>query len=236
MWETTGDALFHWRKSYYGLLWTHIWVKSILMLDLFHLLSSPDVNWWTGVVWVIVMFLSDSHSDGTHSLQSIHCWDTDAVIHFYKPDEETNSSWSLMNWGWGYFYFQMWIYKSSSMFWTLFSVKCESWLTHEECGSWSCRSSAKLKPSVWWSCRAERSFLCGCSAVCCDKLWPLWTETHRLWVWRWQSVLKGIVHFEIKMWYLSAYPQGHPRCRCLFFFSRSNFDVFRSNRSSLSVI
>ncbi len=38
-----------------------------LMLDLLHLLSSPDVNWWTGVI-----FLSDSHSDGTHSLQSIH--------------------------------------------------------------------------------------------------------------------------------------------------------------------
>ncbi len=28
------------------------------MLDLFHLLSSPDVNWWTGVMWIIVMFLS----------------------------------------------------------------------------------------------------------------------------------------------------------------------------------
>ncbi len=26
--------------------------KNILMLDLFHLLSSPDVNWWTGVVWI----------------------------------------------------------------------------------------------------------------------------------------------------------------------------------------
>ncbi len=91
MWETTADALFHWRKHYYG-LWTHILVKNILMLDLFQLLSSPDVNWWTGVVWIIVMFLSDSHSDGTHSLQSIHCWDTDAETHFSKPDEETNSS------------------------------------------------------------------------------------------------------------------------------------------------
>ncbi len=48
---------YHWRKSYYG-LWTHIWVKNVLMLDLFDLLSSPDVNWWTGVVWIIVMFLS----------------------------------------------------------------------------------------------------------------------------------------------------------------------------------
>ncbi len=44
-------------------------------------------SWWicfifcllqmlTDGLWIIVMFLSDSHSDGTHSLQSIHCWDT----------------------------------------------------------------------------------------------------------------------------------------------------------------
>ncbi len=39
---------------------------------------------------IIVMFLSDSHSDGTHSLQRIHCWDTDAMLHFSKSDEETN--------------------------------------------------------------------------------------------------------------------------------------------------
>ncbi len=98
-------TLFHWGRvimdyELYGIL-----VKIILMLDLFNLLSSPDVNWWTGVLWIIVMFLSDSHSDGTHSLQSIHCWDTDAETHFYKPDEETNSSWSQMNWGWGYLHF-----------------------------------------------------------------------------------------------------------------------------------
>ncbi len=43
-------------------------------------------------LWIIVMFLSDSRSDGTHSLQSIHCWDTDAVMHLYKLDKETNSS------------------------------------------------------------------------------------------------------------------------------------------------
>ncbi len=48
-------------------------VKNVLKMDLFQLLSSPDVNRWTGVLWIIVMFLSDSHSDGTHSLQSMHC-------------------------------------------------------------------------------------------------------------------------------------------------------------------
>ncbi len=52
------------RKYNYG-LWTMVF--ELKMLGLFHLLSSPDVNWWTAV-----MFLSDSHSDGTHSLQSIH--------------------------------------------------------------------------------------------------------------------------------------------------------------------
>ncbi len=62
---------------------------------------------WSGVdyLWIIGMFLSDSHSDGTHSLQSIHCWDTDAVMHFYKPDEETNSSTYRMAWGWVHFHF-----------------------------------------------------------------------------------------------------------------------------------
>ncbi len=52
MWDTTGDALFHWRTCYYG-LWTQcILVKNVLMMDLFQRLSSPDVNWWTGVVWI----------------------------------------------------------------------------------------------------------------------------------------------------------------------------------------
>ncbi len=32
-------------------------VKNVLMLDLFQLLSSPDVNWWTGVVWITCVLL-----------------------------------------------------------------------------------------------------------------------------------------------------------------------------------
>ncbi len=40
----------------------------------------------------------DSHSDGTHSLQMIYCWDSDAMLHFSKSDEETNSSTSWMAW------------------------------------------------------------------------------------------------------------------------------------------
>ncbi len=42
--------LFQWRKCYYG-LWTRIGVKNILVMDLFQLLSSPDVNWCCGLLW-----------------------------------------------------------------------------------------------------------------------------------------------------------------------------------------
>ncbi len=51
-----------------------------------HLLSSQDVNWWSGVDYCdVYISCLDSHSDGTHSLQRIHCWESDAVLHFSKP-------------------------------------------------------------------------------------------------------------------------------------------------------
>ncbi len=56
---------------------------------------------WSGVdyLWIDV-FISclDSHSDGTHSLQRIHWWTSDVMLHFSKSDEETNSSVSWMAW------------------------------------------------------------------------------------------------------------------------------------------
>ncbi len=43
---------------------------------------------WSGVdyLWITVMFLSDvwTHSDGTHSLQRIHCWASEAMLNFAK--------------------------------------------------------------------------------------------------------------------------------------------------------
>ncbi len=36
----------------YGLFWPEVLIKNILMMDLFQLLSSQDVNWWTGMVWI----------------------------------------------------------------------------------------------------------------------------------------------------------------------------------------
>ncbi len=29
-----------------------LWIMDVLLMDLFQLLSSKDVNWWTGVLWI----------------------------------------------------------------------------------------------------------------------------------------------------------------------------------------
>jgi len=48
--------------------------------------------------------------------------------------------------------------------------------------------------------------------------------------------LKGIVHFEINFWYVLAYLKDIQDVGVFFFHSIFNFDIFRSNRSCLSVI
>ncbi len=56
------------------------------LMDLFHLLSSPDVNWWTGVLWITCdVFISclDSHSDGTHSLPLLRHWCRDTFLQIW---------------------------------------------------------------------------------------------------------------------------------------------------------
>ncbi len=81
MWRLQGMDFT--RNSYYG-LWTHILTKNKsfnlkhhndgLFLTK-HISSLHKTLWWTGVVWIIVMFLSAvwTHSDGTHSLQRSTC-------------------------------------------------------------------------------------------------------------------------------------------------------------------
>ncbi len=48
--------------------------------------SQARLDWCTGVVWIINVFISclESHSDGTHSLQRIHWWASDVMLHFSK--------------------------------------------------------------------------------------------------------------------------------------------------------
>ncbi len=64
-------------------------------------------TWIDGLEWCELLvdycdvFISclDSHSDGTHSLQSIYWWASDAMLHLSKSDKETNSSMSWMTRG-----------------------------------------------------------------------------------------------------------------------------------------
>ncbi len=101
------DDFFHCRKHYYGLallwlLWTCISARSngfknILIVDLFltntQFLSSQDVNWWTGVVWIIVMFLSavwtliltaPIHCRGSITEQVMECYNISPNVFQWK--------------------------------------------------------------------------------------------------------------------------------------------------------
>ncbi len=67
-------------------------VLMVLFLTNTQLFTSQDVNWWPGLEWCGLLvdycdaFLSclDSHSDGAHSLQRIHYWASDVMLHFSK--------------------------------------------------------------------------------------------------------------------------------------------------------
>ncbi len=93
--RTTWDWLFDWRNHYYGLCTCILaMVKSYVCGVL---------------VDYCEVFLSclDSHSDGTHSLQSILWWANDGMLHFCKSEEETNSSTSWVTWGFIIYYYYL---------------------------------------------------------------------------------------------------------------------------------
>ncbi len=65
-------------------------VKNTLMINLFltntqlllYKMLTDGLEWCGLLVGYCDVFISclDSHSDGTHSLQRIHCWDSDAML------------------------------------------------------------------------------------------------------------------------------------------------------------
>ncbi len=69
-------------------------IENALMMYLFvtntQLFTSHDVNWWLEWCGLLVDYCDvlisclDAHSDGTHSLQRIHCWANDVMLHFSK--------------------------------------------------------------------------------------------------------------------------------------------------------
>ncbi len=102
MWETsffTGGSVI----MNYGF----IFELETLMLDLCQVLSSPDVNWWTGVVGLLWCFIRLSF--WRHPFTSIaetHCNATFLQIWWW----ETNSCTSRMTRRWAHFQ-QMFIFK-----------------------------------------------------------------------------------------------------------------------------
>ncbi len=102
MWEDNRRWTFSLEEK---LLWTCILVRSDknVLINLFltnkQLFTSQDVNWWTGVVWIFVMFLSAvwTHSDGTHSLQRIHWWAGDVILNFTKSVPMKNEKMSTFS-------------------------------------------------------------------------------------------------------------------------------------------
>ncbi len=90
---------FDWRKQYYELYFTRkqeFEVKNVLMMDLFltnmQLFTSQDINWWTGGDCDVFISCLDSHSDGTHSLQSIYCWTSDEMQNFPKSVQSSSKN------------------------------------------------------------------------------------------------------------------------------------------------
>ncbi len=135
-----------------------------------------------------------SHSDGTHSLQRIHWWASDAMLHFSKSDEETNSSTSWMARGWRPFQQILicgWTTPLMSM--TPPAVACNMWkLLYRRgkiiseywqmsvCSSHSYNLNPLLKTFVLQSCVCV--CVCVCSrescCCCCEMCAALWWQTY----------------------------------------------------------
>jgi len=74
------------------------------------------LEWCRLLVDYCGVFISclDSHFDGTHSLQRIHWWTSDVMLHFSKSVQMKKQTWKA--WGWALFHF--WVkfsFKSSSV-------------------------------------------------------------------------------------------------------------------------
>ncbi len=100
----TGENTILWILDPYFSQKQQFEVKNMdLIITNTQLFTSPDINWWTGVVWITCGLLLCFYQLSFwrhHSLQSIHWWASDVMLHFSKSDEETNSSTSWKVWGW----------------------------------------------------------------------------------------------------------------------------------------
>jgi len=93
MWETTGDGL----SLEEALLWIMALNEGFFFLPTcrfsLHKMLTDGLEWCGLLEDCCDVFISclDSHSGGTHSLQRIHWWASDAKFLLICSDEETNS-------------------------------------------------------------------------------------------------------------------------------------------------
>ncbi len=113
-WTFSLEEVLLWIMDLYFVQKCQFDVKNFLMMDLFQLLSSQDVNGWLEWCGLLVdycdVFISclDSHSDGTHSLQSIH-WNKLICI----LDGMKVSTFSAIFHFWMYYSFKSYLYTNS---------------------------------------------------------------------------------------------------------------------------
>ncbi len=115
------------------------------------LFPSQDVNWWTGVVWVtcgLFHWFYQSFgldSDGTHSLQRIHC---DGMLHFYKSvkmkkqTHKTNTFWANVH---------FWVKYSFKIMFTILIPATQCMTTDKEL--WN------IKITVFSNCRYYKQWM-----------------------------------------------------------------------------
>ncbi len=84
--RTAADALFHIFMDYGLIFWPEAMVSSFSRCFLPHKTLTDGLEWCGLLVDYCNVFISclDSHSDGTHSLQSIHWWASDVMLNFSK--------------------------------------------------------------------------------------------------------------------------------------------------------
>ncbi len=147
-------------------------------MDLFftnmQLFTSKDVNWWT-VMWGLLMdycdvfICLDSHSDGTHSLQRIHWWVSDVMLHFSKSVLMKKQTHLHLRWPEGE-------YISANLhFWVNYSFKTK---TERKKYSTSQHSAFVCLRNSYLALRAQRSCFWTSGWGWC---WTLFLEAGVLW-------------------------------------------------------
>ncbi len=143
MWETTGDGLCYRRMHYYGLImdtyfsWKQwLEVKNIFIMDLSRL-SSQDVNWWTGVVWMTcgllwcfvwtLILTAPIHYRGSiHSIQHIYIFGW--IVPFVRLKTVVKIIVVKMSNWWQKFFWGYYSFKTQTLVETDGFFCCSKWL------------------------------------------------------------------------------------------------------------